>query len=68
MFYRKITDSTKPTKTGLAMSKEWNCFWSKQNREENKKKATLLASVVAQTYKLLKSLSVPSKLSDKVFK
>ena len=42
-------------------------FWSKQNWGGNEKKAILLSSVGTQTYKLLKSLSVPSKPAAKTF-
>ena len=35
--------------------------------KETEKKAILLSSARAQTYKLLKSLSAPSKMADKTF-
>ena len=54
-------------KTGLAMSKEWQCFFEVNVIKEEMKKTIFLSSVGVETYKQLKSLLVPSKPSDKTF-
>ena len=54
-------------KTELAMSKELHYFLKQTELRRKQKKAILLSSVGAQTYKLLKNLSMPSKPADKTF-
>ena len=49
------------------IGKDQIVFWSKWNWGGNEKKGILLSSVGVQTYKLLKSLSMPRKGVDKTF-
>ena len=54
-------------KTGLAMSKEWHCFFKQTELTRKQKKGQFCYKVLDQTYKLLKSLSVLSKPADETF-
>ena len=67
-FYGKITEFDKANEHWLHYV-VWMTLFFEANKieEEMKKKAILLSSVGAQTYKLLKSLSVPSKPAAKTF-
>ena len=69
MFYGKTTKFDKANENWVSYVERMTLFFEgKGIEEETKKKTILLSSVETQTYKLLKSLSVPSKPEDKTFK
>lgn len=68
MFYEKITEFNKADENLVIYVKSMALFLEPNRIEkETEKKAILLSSVGAQAYKLLKSLSIQSKPSDKMF-
>ena len=68
IFYQNITEFDKANEDLVSSVKIMTVFFEADgNEEETKKKAILLSSVWTHTYKLLKSLSMPTKPTDKTF-
>ena len=64
MFYGKITEFDKISEDWVSYVERMTLFFEANGIEEETK-TILLSSVGAQTYKLLKGLSVPNKSADK---
>ena len=68
MFYEKITEFNKANENLVIYVRSMALFLEPNRIEkETEKKVILLLSVGAQANKLLKSLSIQSKPSDKMF-
>ena len=68
MFYLKTTEFDKASEGWTSYFERVTLFFEANRIEEETKKKAILRSIVReQMYKLLKSLSVPSKPADKTF-